>query len=85
MQAKPKFYKVLITCVLFIFVYISTYAQTDWSELPWRDHSDYKLQPLNKAYVATNILYDRVFPLANADEYKGALTDSNKNLIQMPY
>ena len=46
-------------------------AQTVWDTLPWKQYADWKLQNLNKTFITTNILYDRMFPLANVDEYKG--------------
>ncbi len=35
------------------------------------------MQNLNKTFVTTNILYDRMFPLANVDEYTGLPAASN--------
>lgn len=55
----------------------SIQAQTNWDTLPWKSYSDYRLQNLNKSYVTTNILYDRMFPLANVDEYSGSLSLSD--------
>lgn len=57
---------------------ISSYAQTqNWDTLPWKAHADYQMQNLNKSFIATNILYDRMFPLANVDEYKGLPYNTN--------
>lgn len=52
-------------------------AQQNWDTLPWKNYADYKLQNLNKSYITTNILYDRVFPLANVDEYTGLPAATN--------
>jgi len=38
---------------------------------------DIKLQLLNKNYVTTDILYDRVFPLANLVEFNQIASDTS--------
>jgi hypothetical protein len=38
---------------------------------------DIKLQLLNKNYVTTDILYDRVFPLANLMEFNQIASDTS--------
>lgn len=65
-QLRRYVFLVMLFCVSYLLK-----AQTTWDTLPWKSYSDFKLQNLNKAYVNTNILYDRVFPLANVDEYTG--------------
>lgn len=62
-----------VQALLFSCTFVA--AQTNWDTLPWKQYADWKLQNLNKTYIATNILYDRSFPIANVDEYKG--TPSN--------
>ena len=58
--------------IIFCFLFsINAISQTVWDTLPWKQHADYQLQNLNKTLVPTGILYDRVFPFANADEYTG--------------
>ena len=71
---KNKFTK--ITCIgilLFAFT-IEASSQTAWDTLPWKSYADYRLQPLNKTYVTTGVLYDRVFPIAHMDEHTGLLS-----------
>lgn len=63
--------KTIFVCYLFTAITTQLHAQQNWDTLPFKNYSDYKLQNLNKAYVNTNILYDRMFPLANVDEYIG--------------
>lgn len=63
--------RVFIALQLLIAFTSTAKAQQNWDTLPWKSYSDYRLQNLNKSYIATNILYDRVFPLANVDEYSG--------------
>jgi hypothetical protein len=57
--------------------YSSSNAQTAWDTLPWKSKADYKLQPLNKNYIPTGILYDRVFPYANVDEHIGDVNSTD--------
>lgn len=58
--------------IIFCFLFsINAISQTVWDTLPWKQHADYQLQNLNKTLIPTGILYDRVFPFANADEYTG--------------
>ncbi len=60
-----------------ILIFTQAKAQQNWDTLPWKSYSDFKLQNLNKSYVITNILYDRMFPLANVDEYTGLPKTNN--------
>ncbi|WP_069661370.1 hypothetical protein [Arcticibacter eurypsychrophilus] len=39
------------------------------------------LGPLNKSFVTTGILYDRVFPLANLESYKGLASDDTTSSV----
>lgn len=63
------FLKALLALWLTVAYTSNIRAQQNWDTLPWKSYSDFKLQNLNKSYVTTNILYDRMFPLANVDEY----------------
>ena len=60
---------VLFTVLLIFCLTKSILAQTYQAE------ADQVMQPLNKSYVTTGILYDRVFPLAYLQGYKGISTD----------
>lgn len=68
-------------CIVFIslFAFINTiHAQTtNWDTLPWKTYADYKLQLLNKSYMSTTVLYDRVFPIANVDGFTGHSSDTS--------
>ena len=53
------------------------FTQTVWDTLPWKSYADYRLQNLNKSYVNTGVLYDRVFPIAQLDERTGLLPNED--------
>lgn len=66
--------KLIKTTGIAILLFISSFtvfSQTVWDTLPWKSYADYRLQPLNKSYVTTGILYDRMFPIAHIDEHTG--------------
>lgn len=71
------FIRIVAAFFLLLFIATSISAQQNWDTLPWKSYSDYKMQNLNKSFVATNILYDRMFPLANVDEYTGLPETNN--------
>ncbi|MBY0482732.1 MAG: T9SS type A sorting domain-containing protein [Chitinophagaceae bacterium] len=78
---KTKFYlqRIVAVCLIFLCLtknYNAT-AQTNWDTLPFKDYADYKLQNLNKAYINTGILYDRVLPIAQIDEHPGLPSTNN--------
>ncbi|MEO5908235.1 MAG: hypothetical protein ABIR50_10940 [Ginsengibacter sp.] len=62
-----------ITCLIALLFSISfaAFSQAQWDTLPWKSYADYRLQPLNKSFVTTGVLYDRVFPIAHMDEHTG--------------
>ena len=68
--------KFFVTATL-IFIGQGLFAQQNWDTLSWKNYSDYKMQNLNKTFVTTNILYDRMFRLPNVDEYTGLPAASN--------
>ena len=77
MNPKHCFLGHLTSLVLFLsLIGNSSKAQSTWDALTWKCYADYKLQMLNKSYVGTGILYDRVFPIANVDEYTGLANDT---------
>lgn len=66
--------KIIKTICGICFLTVSSatlFAQTTWDTLAWKSYADYRLQPLNKTYVTTGVLYDRVFPIAHMDEHTG--------------
>jgi hypothetical protein len=66
---------ILLPLLFILFCQTNLHAQTNnWDTLPWRTHADYKFQPLNKNLIPTGVLYDRVFPIANVEKYKGSLS-----------
>jgi len=88
-MSKHYFTGILLSIVI-VFVTKPTFSQTtNWDSLPWRDYADYKFQNLNKNLIPKGILYDRVFPFANADQYKGSLsftdTTNTNHFIQACY
>ncbi len=62
---------------LLFFLSINAFSQTAWDTLPWKSYADYRLQPLNKTYITTGVLYDRVFPIAHMDEHTGLLLNED--------
>ena len=76
-------------CFTMLACGIKLKAQSSWDTLPWKSFADYRLQQLDKNYVTTGILYDRVFPIANVDEYNGRPnsndTTSPKHFLQAYY
>src|SRR5438270_13986719 len=73
-----------VVLVLFVLpIACSVLSQTppsQWDTLPWKSYADFKLQLLNKSYVTTGILYDRVFPTSQLDEHSG-LPSSNNDTV----
>ena len=66
-----KIFITLTAICSFIFMPFFTKSQTiNWDTLPYRQQSDFKLAQLNKALVTTNILYDRVMPIADIKRFK---------------
>jgi hypothetical protein len=63
--------------LLLIFASQIGFSQALWDTLPWKSYADYRLQPLNKNYVNTGVLYDRVFPIAHMDEHTGLLSNED--------
>lgn len=45
-------------------------AQVVWDTLPYKQYADFKLQNLNKSFIPTGILYDRVMPIADIQRFK---------------
>jgi hypothetical protein len=76
--------KRLIVLVLFVLPIacpaLSQTPPSQWDTLPWKNYADFKLQLLNKAFVTTGILYDRVFPISQLDEHSG-LPSSNSDTV----
>ena len=67
---------VYLTIILFSFSF-TAFSQFVWDTLPWKNYSDFRLQPLNKSYVNTGVLYDRIFPIAQLDERTGLLPNED--------
>ena len=73
-----------------IFMPFFTKCQTvNWDTLPYKQQSDFKLAQLNKTFISTNILYDRVMPIADIERYKAQEnlydTSSPRHLVQAYY
>ena len=62
--------KIWLLSLLFVCSW-TAFSQTVWDTLPWKSYADYRLQLLNKTFVTTGVLYDRVFPIAHMDEHTG--------------
>lgn len=75
-----------IALIIAVSFFSISNAQTPlWDTLPWKQYADYKLQNLNKIYVTTGVLYDRVFPIANVDEYTGQPATTNTDTVSSEY
>ena len=77
----------LCSCILMSF---TPKAQTvNWDTLPYTQQADFKLAQLNKAFITTNILYDRVMPIADIERFKAQEnvndTSSPRHLVQSYY
>ncbi len=70
---KNNFTKIILAFVFFILS-VNAFSQSGWDTLPWKNYADFRMQPLNKSYVTTGVLYDRVFPIAHMDEHTGLST-----------
>ena len=68
---KKNFTKIIVLIILLFSFSVSAFSQAQWDTLPWKSYADFRLQPLNKSYVTTGALYDRVFPIAHMDEHTG--------------
>ena len=66
--------KAIIVLICFAYSF-NSFSQSGWDTLPWKSYADFRLQPLNKSYVTTGVLYDRVFPIAHMDEHTGLSTN----------
>ena len=71
---KNKLTKTTCIIILLSICSLASFSQTVWDTLPWKSYADYRLQPLNKTFVTTGVLYDRVFPIAHMDEHTGLLS-----------
>ncbi len=71
---KNKLTKIACFTILLFVSTFGAFSQSVWDTLPWKSYADYRLQPVNKTYVTTGVLYDRVFPIAHMDEHTGLLS-----------
>ena len=55
---------------LYLFLFSSAMGQSGWDTLPYKQFADFTLQQLNKTYINSGILYDRVFPVADIERFK---------------
>lgn len=62
--------KYVLALMLHIFVLSTVMGQSSWDTLPYKQFADYKLQQLNKSFINSGILYDRVFPVADIERFK---------------
>jgi hypothetical protein len=60
---KKIFIKILNLIILLFSFSSVAFSQTVWDTLPWENYADYRLQNLDKSYINTTVLYDRVFPI----------------------
>jgi len=85
-----KIFTTLAAFCSFILVPFFVKSQNvNWDTLPYRQQSDYKLAQLNKAIITTNILYDRVMPIADIERFKTQIntldTSSPRHFVQAYY
>ncbi|QEK51805.1 hypothetical protein FYC62_09205 [Pedobacter aquae] len=67
--------KAVLTALISCYALFSAIAQTQ----TYQQEADQVLLNLNKVEVTTGILYDRVFPLANLQNFQGLVTDDTTN------
>jgi hypothetical protein len=80
MLEKRPFSKQGCIALAFLLFTANAFSQTTtstWDTLPWRNYADFKLQLLNKSFITTGVLYDRVFPVAQVDEHPGLPSSNN--------
>ncbi len=66
-----------IALLILCFFASNSFAQSnEWDTVSFKTSTDYKLQLLNKSLIPSGILYDRMFPIADADEHKGEVIES---------
>jgi hypothetical protein len=82
---KKNFTKIIVLIILLFSFSVSAFSQAQWDTLPWKSYADYRLQPLNKSYVTTGVLYDRVFPIAHMDEHTGLSIYRNYHIQFIEY
>lgn len=74
---------------LLLITSIAANGQIIWDTLPYKTYADFKLQTLDKDFITSNILYDRVFPVADIERFKqqDQFTDttSSRHWIQAYY
>ena len=68
-----RFFYIVLLCI----VSQTIFSQTVWDTLPWKNYADFRLQNLDKSYINTGVLYDRVFPIAQLDERTGLLPNED--------
>lgn len=84
---KNIFTKIALIVTLW-FISATVFAQnfigeSGWDTLPWKSYADYRLQLLDKSYINTGLLYDRVFPIANMEDHTGIAGRSEDTTSQL--
>ena len=69
-----RFFYIVLLCIISQTLFSQT---ANWDTLPWKNYADFRLQPLDKSYINTGVLYDRVFPIAQLDERTGLLPNED--------
>ena len=64
------FIKLTAICSCSIMPFFTKCQTVNWDTLPYKQQSDFKLAQLNKTLISTNILYDRVMPIADIKRFK---------------
>lgn len=66
-------------CSCILMPYTAKAQTVNWDTLPYIQQADFKLAQLNKSLITTNILYDRVMPIADIERFKAqeSFTDTS--------
>ena len=80
----------IIALIAMLHVALFTKAQNVlWDTLPYVQQADFKLSNLNKNLITTNILYDRMMPIADIERFKAQEnnndTSSPRHWVQAYY
>lgn len=59
--------KIIFLIALLFSISLAAFSQAQWDTLPWKSYADFRLQPLNKSYVTTGVLYDRMLPITHME------------------
>lgn len=60
----------ILALIPFLFIVSAAIGQAGWDTMSYKQFADFKLQQLNKSFINSGILYDRIFPVADIERFK---------------